>query len=101
MAVVDARGHTRAVQLDFMQPLRPRRSGLDELAELGRDPTWNGDADGEPDLSAFEIEQLRLLHRPTLAHHWPNLLHPAEGNQRPARRSSGVFQRNLRIPAVH
>ena len=33
--MVDARGHAKAVQFYFMQPLRPRRSFLDRLAELG------------------------------------------------------------------
>src|SRR4249920_527107 len=42
-------------------------------------------------LEAEAIEQ-RLLHHPPLAHHPQNLLHPAEGNQQSAHRSSGVFQ---------
>jgi hypothetical protein len=50
-------------------------------------------------LQTEAIEQ-RLLHHPPHTHHRPNLLHPAEENQRPAPRSSGVFQRNLRTPAV-
>jgi hypothetical protein len=36
MAVVDARGHAKAVQFDFMQPLRPRRWLLDWLGKLRR-----------------------------------------------------------------
>src|SRR5208283_1105707 len=32
------RSHPKAVEFDLMEPLRPRRSGLDRLAELGRDP---------------------------------------------------------------
>ena len=36
-AVVDARGHAIAVQLDFVQPLRPRRRLLDRLGKLRRD----------------------------------------------------------------
>ncbi len=46
-------------------------------------------------LKTEAVEQ-RLLHYPPLAHHRPNLLHPAEGNQRLAPRSSGVFQHNRR-----
>ena len=44
-------------------------------------------------LKAEAVEQ-RLLHHPPLAHHRPNLLLPAEGNQRPAPQSSGLFQQN-------
>jgi hypothetical protein len=41
-----------------------------------------------------EAVEQRLLHHTPFAHHRPNLLHPAEENQRPAPRSSGAFQRN-------
>ena len=37
-AMIDARGHAKAVQLYLMQPLRPGRSLLDRLAELRRYP---------------------------------------------------------------
>jgi hypothetical protein len=40
------------------------------------------------------------LHHSPFAHHRPNLLHPAEENQRPAAQSSGVFQRNSQIAVV-
>src|SRR5208337_879159 len=33
-SALDARGHAETVEFDLMNPLRPRRSGLDELAEL-------------------------------------------------------------------
>ena len=36
-AIVDAGGHAKAVELDFMQPLRPRGGLFDELGELRRD----------------------------------------------------------------
>ena len=42
-----------------------------------------------------EAVEKRLLHYPPLAHHRSNLLHPAEGNQRLAPRSSGVFQHRV------
>ena len=45
-------------------------------------------------LQAEAIEQ-RLLHHSPFAHHRPNLLHPAEENQRPAAQSSGVFQHRV------
>jgi hypothetical protein len=50
-------------------------------------------------LKAEAVEK-RLLHHPPLAHHRPNLLHPAEENQRTAPQSSGVFQRNSSTPVV-
>src|ERR1700733_7677141 len=50
-------------------------------------------------LKVEAVEQ-RLLHHPPFAHHRPNLLHPAEENQRPAPRSSRVFQRNSSTPDV-
>jgi hypothetical protein len=45
-------------------------------------------------LKAEAVEQ-RLLHHLPLAHHRPNLLLPAEENQRPAPQSSGVFQHRV------
>jgi hypothetical protein len=47
-------------------------------------------------LKAEAVKQ-RLLHHPPLAHHRPNLLLQREQNQRPAPRSSRVFQRNSSI----
>ena len=35
---LDARRHAEAVEFNLMEPLRSRRSDLDRLAELGRDP---------------------------------------------------------------
>jgi hypothetical protein len=43
-AVVDARGHTIAVKLDFVDPLRLRRRLLDQLRELRRDESREGNA---------------------------------------------------------
>jgi hypothetical protein len=43
-AIVDPRGHTIAVQLYLVQPLRPRRWFLDGLGKLRRDEPWKGDA---------------------------------------------------------
>ena len=40
--VVDARGHAIAVELYFMQPLRPRRRLLDRLGKLRRDESRKG-----------------------------------------------------------
>ena len=42
--VVDARGHAIAVQLDFVNPLRPRWRLFDRLGELGRDELREKDA---------------------------------------------------------
>jgi hypothetical protein len=50
-------------------------------------------------LKAEAVKQ-RLLHYAPLAHHRPNLLLQREQNQRPALRSSRVFQRNSSIPGV-
>jgi hypothetical protein len=36
-AMVDARGHTIAIELDFVDPLRPQWRLLDRLGKLGRD----------------------------------------------------------------
>ena len=41
-AVVDARGHAIAVQLDLVHPLRPRRRLLDRLGKLRRDELRKG-----------------------------------------------------------
>ena len=43
-AIVDARGHTIAVELDLVHPLRPRRRLLDRLGKLRRDELRKGDA---------------------------------------------------------
>ena len=48
-AIVDARGHTIAVQFDFMQPLRPRRRLLDRLGKLRRDEGRKGDVSARAD----------------------------------------------------
>ena len=42
--VVDARGHAKAVEFYFMQPLRSRRSLLDQLGKLRRDEAWKGES---------------------------------------------------------
>jgi hypothetical protein len=41
-AVVDARGHAKAVQFYFMQPLRPGRRLFDRLGKLRRDEVRKG-----------------------------------------------------------
>jgi len=43
-AVIDARGHAKAVEFDFMQPLRPRGRLLDRLGKLRRDEARKRDA---------------------------------------------------------
>ena len=43
-AVVDPRGHAKAVELDLMYPLRPGGWLLDGLGELGRNKLRKGDA---------------------------------------------------------
>jgi hypothetical protein len=75
--------------------MRPNLGQVDETVDLAKQVTVR-----DTPLEAEAVEQ-RLLHHPPLAHHRPNLLHPAEENRRPAPQSSGVFQRNLRNPAVH
>src|ERR1700722_2571251 len=62
---------------------------VDEPVDLAQDMIV-----GHMPLEAEAVEQ-RLLHHPPLAHHRPNLLHLAEGNQRPAPRSSRVFQHRV------
>ena len=71
--------------------MRPNLGQVDEPVDLAKQVTV-----GDMPLEAEAVEQ-RLLHHPPFAHHRPNLLHPTEENQRPAPRSSGVFQRNSRI----
>jgi hypothetical protein len=39
-AVVDARGHAKAVEFDFVDPLRTGGRLLDRLGKLGRDELW-------------------------------------------------------------
>ena len=45
---------------------------------------------GDTPLKAEAVEQ-GLLHHPPLAHHRPNLLRPAEENQRTAREQAEFF----------
>ena len=47
-AIVDARGHAIAVELDLMHPLRPRGRLLDGLGKLRRDELRKGDAPARP-----------------------------------------------------
>ena len=48
-----------------------------------------------------EAVEKRLLHYPPLAHHRPNLLHPAEGNQRDWRPDQAEFFNTIgRKPAI-
>ena len=44
MAIIDARGHTIAVEFDFVDPLRPGRRLLDRLGELRSDEECKRDA---------------------------------------------------------
>jgi hypothetical protein len=72
--------------------MRPNLRKVDEPVDLAKQVIV-----GDMPLEAEAVEQ-RLLHHPPLAHYRPNLLHPAEENQRQAPQSSRVFQRNLRSP---
>ena len=74
--------------------MRPDLGQVDEPVDLAQQMIV-----GDMPLKAEAVEQ-RLLHHPPLAHHRPNLLHPAEGNQRPASRSSGVFQHNSQTAVI-
>src|ERR1700722_13989703 len=47
-AVIDARGHTVAVELDLMDPLRPRRGLLNRPGKLGRDELRKGHVAARP-----------------------------------------------------
>src|SRR5580698_8693863 len=71
-----------------MLQMRPNLRKVDEPIDLAKQVIV-----GDMPLEAEAVEQ-RLLHHPRFAHHRPNLLHPAEENQRQAPRSSRVFQRN-------
>jgi hypothetical protein len=71
--------------------VRPQPSQINEPIDLAKHVIV-----GDVALEAEAVKQ-RLLHHLRLAHHRPNLLRPAEENQRLAPRSSEVFQRNLRI----
>jgi hypothetical protein len=72
--------------------VRPQPREIDEPIDLAQHVTV-----GDMPLKTEAVEQ-RLLHHARLAHHRPNLLHPAEENQPPAPQSSGVFQHNPSIP---
>jgi hypothetical protein len=62
--------------------MRPNLGQVDETVDLAQQVIVR-----DPPLQTEAVKQ-RLLHHPPLAHHRPNLLHPAEENQRPAPRSS-------------
>src|SRR5580698_10346100 len=74
--------------------MRPNLGQVDETVDLAQQVVVRN-----APLQTEAVEQ-RLLHHPPFAHHRPNLLHPAEENQRPAPQSSGVFQRNSSTPAA-
>jgi hypothetical protein len=72
-AIIEARGHAKAVQFDFMQPLRPRRRLLDRLGKLRRDEgrkggvagvglgeriSWSTSPDGGPNLATLNSTPL-------------------------------------------
>ena len=72
----------RATRLAVVRlQMRPDLRKVDKPVDLAKQViVWN------MPLEAEAVEQ-RLLHHPPFAHHRPNLLHPAEGNHRPAPRS--------------
>src|ERR1700722_15066207 len=74
--------------------MRSNLGQVDEPVDLAQQMTI-----GDVPLETEAVEQ-RLLHHATLAHHRPNLLLQREGNQRPAPRSSRVFQRNSSKPVI-
>src|SRR6202046_127449 len=69
--------------------MRPNLRKVDEPGDLAQQVIV-----GDMPLEAEAVEQ-RLLHHAPLAHHRPNLLIQTEENQRPAARSSGVFQHRV------
>ena len=62
--------------------MRPNLGQVDETVDLAQQMIVR-----DPPLQTEALEQ-RLLHHLPFAHHRPNLLHPAEENQRPAAESS-------------
>jgi hypothetical protein len=112
-----AKGHVKAYtavsaqQADQCDERRGRRANLDEPVSHPDNEAMRSETTypviavslflivRHVPLQAEAIEQ-RLLHHSPFAHHRPNLLHPAEENQRPAAQSSGVFQRNSQIAVV-
>ena len=56
--------------------MRPNLGQVDETVDLAQQMIVR-----DMPLKAEAVEQ-RLLHHPPFAHHQPNLLHPAEENQR-------------------
>jgi hypothetical protein len=91
--VVDPRGHAKAVEFDFMQPLRPRGRLLDRLGKLRRNEARKGRvtarSDGLEGLRGRTLDDTR--HRDPTPMHSPGFTHNA-GIERTKPRSQALWQ---------
>ena len=92
--LVDARGHPKAVELDFMQPLRPRRRLLDRLAELRGIQRGSGDVAPSRPRGATGLDGSRNRTLNDARHEYD----AAKGNRRLKMRTSGSLSLVLTQP---